>query len=315
MKSFSRLILSSAFVIIALPLVASAATCASLTIDLGSGSNDKTSAGQVTKLQVYLKEAGYLTATPNGNFGPATYAAVRAFQLENGVSATGFVGPATRAAIKTRPCPVASQPTAQPTTQSSTQPSGSFSSPVEGATLATGSTVRVAWTGPANLRSLVLEDEEGIAQGFVTSSGFGGSYAWEVGSVYSSATQRQEVIDEGRYRLRAMDESKGRQATDIVSGYFTIAARHMSISSVLPTTVTNDDRASFVLYGEGFTESAIVFLNGREYERLRVKYVSDDGRIMVLSAPDRISAGVYSISVKSGKSVYSGGQEITIVSR
>lgn len=311
MKSFSRLIISSAFVITALPLVASAATCASLTTDLGSGSNDKTSAGQVTKLQVYLKEAGYLTATPNGNFGPATYAAVRAFQLENGVSATGFVGPATRAAIKTRSCPVASQPTTQP----STQPSGSFSSPAEGATLATGSTVRVTWTGPANLRSLVLEDEEGIAQGFVTSSGFGGSYAWEVGSVYSSATQRQEVIDEGRYRLRATDESKGRQATDIVSGYFTIAARHMSISSVLPTTVANDDRASFVLYGEGFTESAIVFLNGREYERLRVKYVSDDGRIMVLSAPDRISAGVYSISLKSGKSVYSGGQEITIVSR
>lgn len=58
----------------------------------------------VSVLQNFLNRAGYLTATPNGNYGPATTAAVRAFQYSNGISATGSVGPMTLNAINERMC-------------------------------------------------------------------------------------------------------------------------------------------------------------------------------------------------------------------
>jgi peptidoglycan hydrolase-like protein with peptidoglycan-binding domain len=58
----------------------------------------------VTVLQNFLNRAGHLSATPNGHFGPATAAAVRAFQSENYIPATGSVGPITLNAINERMC-------------------------------------------------------------------------------------------------------------------------------------------------------------------------------------------------------------------
>jgi hypothetical protein len=54
---------------------------------------------EVLELQKRLKAEGYLSATPNGNYGPATKAAVQAFQRANGLSPLGTVGPGTRAAL------------------------------------------------------------------------------------------------------------------------------------------------------------------------------------------------------------------------
>ena len=52
---------------------------------------------EVKQLQIKLKEMGYLTATPNGTFGPATKAAVIKLQKEYKITPTaGFVGPGTR---------------------------------------------------------------------------------------------------------------------------------------------------------------------------------------------------------------------------
>ena len=84
------------------------------------------------ELQAYLKDAGYLAATPNGNFGPATLAAVKAFQLANGVSATGFVGPATRAMIKLKSCPT--------TTTTPSPTAGAATAAGSGSTAAAGQT-------------------------------------------------------------------------------------------------------------------------------------------------------------------------------
>lgn len=54
---------------------------------------------EVLQLQERLAQEGYLYATPNGFFGPATTAAVKAFQRDNGLSQLGNVGPGTRAAL------------------------------------------------------------------------------------------------------------------------------------------------------------------------------------------------------------------------
>jgi peptidoglycan hydrolase-like protein with peptidoglycan-binding domain len=55
---------------------------------------------QVLKLQTFLVARGYLSATPDGNFGPMTLAAVKKFQTANGIAPLGLVGPQTRALIQ-----------------------------------------------------------------------------------------------------------------------------------------------------------------------------------------------------------------------
>lgn len=57
------------------------------------------SGDEVRALQEVLVRLGHLAATPNGNYGPATTAAVQAFQKAHGLEPLGVVGPATRAAL------------------------------------------------------------------------------------------------------------------------------------------------------------------------------------------------------------------------
>ncbi len=79
------------------PSFASAQTAScTFTKDLKFGSKG----ADVTKLQAFLKSQGYFKAASVANYGNATLAAVRAFQKANGISATGTVGPQTRAKIK-----------------------------------------------------------------------------------------------------------------------------------------------------------------------------------------------------------------------
>jgi peptidoglycan hydrolase-like protein with peptidoglycan-binding domain len=70
----------------------------SRTLQVGSQNND------VYVLQQFLARAGYLYATPNGNFGPATKRAVKSFQQENYIRSTGIVGEQTRNALNERMC-------------------------------------------------------------------------------------------------------------------------------------------------------------------------------------------------------------------
>jgi putative peptidoglycan binding protein len=55
--------------------------------------------GVVRELQQALITAGYDPGSVDGTFGPATEAAVTAFQQDNGLSADGVVGPDTAAAL------------------------------------------------------------------------------------------------------------------------------------------------------------------------------------------------------------------------
>lgn len=57
------------------------------------------SGDEVLRLQKILAQLGYLSATPNGTYGPATTAAVQAFQKAKGLDPLGVVGPGTRAAL------------------------------------------------------------------------------------------------------------------------------------------------------------------------------------------------------------------------
>ena len=78
--------------VLAFPFLVSAAT---FTSPLNVGS----SGGEVSALQEFLSNKGYLSASPTGYYGPLTQAAVRQFQSANGIAPLGNVGPATRAAL------------------------------------------------------------------------------------------------------------------------------------------------------------------------------------------------------------------------
>jgi hypothetical protein len=59
----------------------------------------KNKGAEVLKLQKLLKDLGYLKATPNGFYGPATKLAVKKYQKDHGIPSTGIVGPLTRKAM------------------------------------------------------------------------------------------------------------------------------------------------------------------------------------------------------------------------
>ncbi len=54
---------------------------------------------EVLALQQLLVRLGFLTAIPNGNFGPLTAVAVKKFQASKGLESVGNVGPGTRAKL------------------------------------------------------------------------------------------------------------------------------------------------------------------------------------------------------------------------
>jgi hypothetical protein len=62
----------------------------------------------VFQLQKLLSQEGFLSATPNGYYGVATFAAVKKFQKDRGIKQTGNVGPATKDALNQVSTPVAS---------------------------------------------------------------------------------------------------------------------------------------------------------------------------------------------------------------
>ncbi len=57
------------------------------------------SGSEVTALQKTLVAQGFLATTPNGNFGPATLAALKKFQTAHKISPLGYTGPSTRAVL------------------------------------------------------------------------------------------------------------------------------------------------------------------------------------------------------------------------
>ena len=93
----------------------STVTCASISQNLHYGSHDTGDLLDVYTLQDFLNTNKYLTASPNGFFGKATFNAVKAFQSANKLSPTGYVGPLTIAKIKAIDCGTSDVITSSPT--------------------------------------------------------------------------------------------------------------------------------------------------------------------------------------------------------
>ena len=103
MKKIILILLSLLFAF-SLAGVDAQAACVTITHNLRFLSSDKTTGGDVSKLQTFLKNTGYLTAAPSGYFGGQTLTAVKKFQAKEGINATGYVGPVTIGKIANKSC-------------------------------------------------------------------------------------------------------------------------------------------------------------------------------------------------------------------
>jgi peptidoglycan hydrolase-like protein with peptidoglycan-binding domain len=81
-----------------------AQACADISSNLKYGTRDSGGVTSVSILQDFLNTKNYLATQPTGFFGRATFMAVKAFQKDNNISPTGYVGALTRAKIKQIDC-------------------------------------------------------------------------------------------------------------------------------------------------------------------------------------------------------------------
>lgn len=138
--------------------------CLDISSNWQLGTRDTVSRGEVARIQEYLNVPAGAYA---GYFGKLTFTAIKGFQASNGLPTTGYVGPLTRAKLKSLTCPpggntaaVSSTQTGQTTTTTTTTgttttpPSTNIITAIEPsiasispATAAIGSTVTVSGSG------------------------------------------------------------------------------------------------------------------------------------------------------------------------
>ncbi len=94
--------------------------CLYLKNNMTLGSRDSDTSGEVTLLQDYLRENGFLNSESTGYYGQLTKNAVIAFQKKYGVSQTGYTGLYTRSKIREISCKNAEPIVAVKTTSTST---------------------------------------------------------------------------------------------------------------------------------------------------------------------------------------------------
>ena len=82
----------------------SGSDCVTLDNNMRYRMRDASVNGEVTDLQDYLISENYLSGQTTGYFGAATLKAVKSFQSANGLLSSGYVGPVTRAKIKSLSC-------------------------------------------------------------------------------------------------------------------------------------------------------------------------------------------------------------------
>lgn len=150
-------------------------TTGSMTYDFTSNLTVGSTGAQVTELQQFLIDKGFLTAVsaPTGYFGSLTQAALGKYQASVGISPdAGYFGPITRAYINSL------STTTTTTTTTGTLPAGCTStsgySPTTGASCSTGMSSVVA---PSTGLAVSLASDNPASGSLVSSAGTGGGSA------------------------------------------------------------------------------------------------------------------------------------------
>ncbi|MDE1874980.1 MAG: peptidoglycan-binding protein [Patescibacteria group bacterium] len=284
-----------AFVLACIGPFAAFAACPNLTLDLSYGVTDRTAGGQVLALQEFLVSEHYLSATPNGVFGPATLSGTIAFQAANNVPPTGYVGPLTRSAVALKACSAPVPVTASTPTPAVSTSGTSVVVPGGGESLSIGQTYTVEWNAPSgNVYNVVLEDATGTPQGFIVAGSYARQFSWNIGVVNNAGSSATETVPPGTYKIRVENAATGAQSSDQESGVFTIGDS-VNISQVFPQTAPADGKTTVIFYGSGFNSNSMIDIYG--YGNISPMYVSPDGRAMALTIPADVFPGIHSVAV------------------
>lgn len=284
---------------------ADAATrCLRLDTLLSQGSSDRGTNGDVYALQSYLASAGYLTASPNGYFGPSTAAALKKFQAAHAISQTAATGPLTRSALAKDTCDTVANVATVTTPASIPAPTVAVAPtlvvPAASSTVTVGETIVLRWNPQAGtMYNIILEDQAGIGQGFIATSLRDGSYIWNIGKVFSARTQSEQIVPPGIYRVRIKAAAYNSSVVDAVSGLFTVAQVPLVLSTVMPQSVRNDGKGSVALIGSGMSDITYAYLDGIHGLAIKPAFISGDGRLAVVTIPTYTAAGVHTIQINN----------------
>jgi peptidoglycan hydrolase-like protein with peptidoglycan-binding domain len=202
------------------------ANCVILTADMGMGAKDASTGGQVTKLQSFLISRGYMRATTDasrGYYGPQTDRGVRTFQKDNGIIATGYVGPITRTNIQAISCAVGGVDTSSLSSviSSSSLPLLTFISPTSGALVVKAQKdIPIDWTlASGALSAFASSADTSILFDLIGSDGT--SVATIGNATLTEKTQNRRVESEFQ---RAIKPGKANRNGDIPAGQYKIKA-------------------------------------------------------------------------------------------
>ena len=217
-------------------------TCTDLERTLYYGQRDRNTDGEVSELQAFLRAEGHLKSQATGFFGFSTVRAVRAFQADHDLRASGIVDAATRAEIETISCDVSTDlsivgidaPTALQVGE-------------EGAW-----TVDVESESEGNLRYSVVWGDEG-SQRMMRAS--------ENDATQSSASFTHTYAREGTYTPEfTVTDEEGRTVTKAAATVTVSAEADVSISALSATSGQVGD--SVTITGTGFTDDSVVYVGG-----------------------------------------------------
>ncbi|MFA6050318.1 MAG: IPT/TIG domain-containing protein [Candidatus Paceibacterota bacterium] len=257
--------------------------CLTLSNNLHMASRDYFTNGEVTKLQQFLYSRGYLSVSPTGYFGRMTMAAVRSFQSSQGIIATGFVGPLTRAAITRVSCGT-TPPLPTPISISSLSPS---SGPV-------GTTVTIYGSGFFGDNKIFFDGSSITAQ----NSPNGTSLTFTVPSYVSPycpqgaycALYAKQILP-GTYNVQVKNNNG---ESNIVTFTVTSAPQQNvpTISSLSPSS--GNIGTTVTIYGSGFFGTNTVYFGGSAVSAV----AASNGQMISFTVPEYISPcnpGMYCI--------------------
>lgn len=284
------------------------AACVDITKDLGL--NQVNTTNDVIKLQTFLKNEGYFSGSATGTFGPATTASVKKFQNAQKIASTGLVGALTRAAIKAKTC------TAQSTiVETVTTPKKYIITlPAEGSIIPLESTQKIRWNGTIKINNtLILENEQGVSQGYIALNGIeNNQFDWKAGTVFSTQSQSEVIVDPGIYRIRIRSAYSGTTADDPLSAFFTLTTPTLKTTYVYPHTVRSQEATTVVLYGSGFNAKTRVSVDGPSHISTERLYSSPDGTTYMFVIPKTLSFGSHKLWIYNGYEHIDSGLSVIV---
>jgi peptidoglycan hydrolase-like protein with peptidoglycan-binding domain len=204
-------------------------TCYNIVNNLKYKDRDVNKNGEVTVLQNFLLSKKYMTVNATGYFGVLTLKGVKNFQRTNSISPTGFVGPITRAKIKSLTCPT-------PNSSSVT-----VVSPNGGESLVQGKNHTIKWTDSsmsiqADKYDIKLvqyispsTSDQGVNQFVIAKAVSGYSYDWLVGSNLNKIEDMSgNIIPVGSYKI--VVSKSGTNVYDVSDAPFNIVSNSNSTS-------------------------------------------------------------------------------------